>query len=52
MTRDRTPAGDSNYPKGGVPCSTDRFVAAESLVHHKKFSGKNPAQRAVAKRYR
>jgi len=41
---------NSTYPKGGVSCSKDRFVVAESSVLRMKFSGKNPALRVAAKR--
>jgi hypothetical protein len=43
-------AYNSTYPKGGVSCFADSFVAAESSVLRKKFSGKNPALRVAAKR--
>ena len=42
---------DSTYPKGGVSCSKDTFVQAESSVLRMKFSGKNPALRVAANRY-
>jgi len=45
-------AYNSTYPKGGVLCSADTFVQAESLGLRMKFSGKNPALRVAAKRYR
>jgi len=45
-----TTAGNSTYPKGGVSCSKDTFVQAESSVLRMKFSGKNPALRVAAKR--
>jgi len=45
------PAANSTYPKGGVLCSKDTFVQAESSVLRMKFSGKNPALRVVANRY-
>ena len=45
-------AGNNTYPKGGVSCSTDSFVVAESSVLRMKFSGKNPALRVAAKRWR
>jgi len=41
---------NSTYPKGGVSCSKDRFVVAESSVLRMKFSGKNPALRVAPKR--
>ena len=34
---------NSTYPKGGVSCSADTFVQAESLVLRMKFCAKNPA---------
>ena len=43
---------NSTYPKGGVSCFADTFVQAESSVLRMKFSGKNPALRVAAKRYR
>ena len=43
---------NSTYPKGGVSCSKDIFVVAENSVLRMKFSGKNPALRVAAKRYR
>jgi hypothetical protein len=46
----RTAATNSTYPKGGVSCSADSFVVAESSVLRMKFSGKNPALRVAAKR--
>ena len=50
MTTERTPAANSTYPKGGVLCSADTFVQAESSVLRMKFSGKNPALRVAANR--
>ena len=35
---------------GGVPCSVDSFVVAESFVLRIKFSGKSPTHRKSAKR--
>jgi hypothetical protein len=52
MVTEKTPAGNSTYPKGGVSCSADSFVVAESSVLRMKFSGKNPALRVAANRYR
>ena len=43
---------NSTYPKDGVSCSKDSFVVNESLVFQIKFSGKNPALRVAANRYR
>jgi hypothetical protein len=47
---DRTPAGNSTYPKGGVSCSKDSFVVNQTLVFQIKFCGKSPALRVAAKR--
>jgi hypothetical protein len=38
----RSTGYNSTYPKGGVSCSADRFVVAESSVLRMKFSGKIP----------
>ena len=43
---------NSTFAIGGVSCSADSFVVAESFVLRIKFSGKNPAHRKSAKRYR
>jgi len=48
--RQRTTGYNSTYPKGGVLCSADTFVQAESSVLRMKFCGKNPALRVAAKR--
>jgi hypothetical protein len=40
-TADRTPAGNSTYPKGGASCSKDSFVVNQTLVFQIKFCGKN-----------
>jgi len=50
-TSDRTPAGNSNYPKGGVSCSKDSFVVNQILVFQIKFYGKSPALRVAANRW-
>jgi hypothetical protein len=42
---------NSTYPKGGVSCSADNFVVAESSVLRMKFCGKSPALRVAAKRW-
>jgi len=49
---ERKAAYNSTYPKGGVSCSADTFVQAESSVLRMKFSGKNPALRVAANRYK
>jgi hypothetical protein len=51
LTMDRTPAGNSTYPKGGVSCSKDSFVVNQTLVFQIKSCGKSPALRVAAKRY-
>ena len=43
---------NSTYPKGGVSCSKDSFVVNQTLVFQIKFSGKSPALRVAANRYR
>jgi hypothetical protein len=48
----RSTTGNSTYPKGGVSCSKDSFVVAENSVLRIKFSGKNPALRVAAKRWK
>ena len=47
-----TPAANSTFAIGGVSCSADSFEVAESFVLLIKFSGKNPAHRKSANRYR
>jgi len=49
-SKDRTPACNSTYPKGGVSCSKDSFVVNQTLVFQIKFCGKSPALRVAAKR--
>ncbi len=46
----RSPAGNSTFAIGGVSCSADSFVVAESLVLRINISGRNPAHRKSAKR--
>jgi len=46
----RSTTANSTYPKGGVSCSADTFVKAESSVLRMKFSGKSPALRVAANR--
>ena len=48
----KTPATNSNYPKGGVSCSKDSFVVNQTLVFQIKFCGKSPALRVAANRYK
>jgi hypothetical protein len=47
---DRNTAGNSTFAIGGVSCSADSFVVAESFVLRINFSGKNPAHRQSANR--
>jgi hypothetical protein len=47
----RRAAANSTFAIGGVSCSADCFVVAESTVPHINFSGKNPAHRKSAERY-
>ena len=46
----RITAANSTFAIGGVSCSADSLVVAESFVHRIKFSGKNPAHRKSANR--
>jgi hypothetical protein len=50
MVTEKTPAGNSTYPKGGVSCSADSFVVAESSVLRTGICGEKPAHRKSAKR--
>ncbi|MEI2696048.1 MAG: hypothetical protein V9E90_13330 [Saprospiraceae bacterium] len=49
--QERTTGNNSTFAIGGVSCSADSFVVAESFVLRIKFSGKNPAHRKSANRY-
>ena len=51
MTTERTAAGNSTYPKGGVSCFADTFVQAESSVLRMNICGKSPALRVATKRW-
>jgi len=42
---------NSTFAIGGVSCSADSFVVAESSVLRINISGKNPAHRKSANRY-
>jgi hypothetical protein len=42
---------NSTFAIGGVSCSADSFVVAESLMLRINISGENPAHRKSAKRY-
>ena len=48
---DITTGYNSTFAIGGVSCSADSFVVAESFVLRINISGKNPAHRKSAKRY-
>jgi hypothetical protein len=45
-------AGNSTFAIGGVSRSTDSLVVAKNFVLHIIISGKKPAHRKSAKRYR
>ena len=47
----RKAAANSTFAIGGVSCSADSLVVAESFVLRIKFSGKNPAHRKSANRW-
>jgi hypothetical protein len=48
----RKTTANSTYPKGGVSCSKDRFVVAETFVLLINICGESPALRVAAKRYK
>ena len=50
LTMERKTGYNSTFAIGGVSCSADSLVVAESFVLRIKFSGKNPAHRKSAKR--
>ena len=45
-----SPAANSIFAIGGVSCSADSLMVAESFVLRINISGKNPAHRKSAKR--
>ena len=47
----KTPAVNSTFAIGGVSCSADSLVVAESSVLRVNICGKNSAHRKSAKRY-
>jgi len=47
---DKNTGANSTFAIGGVSCSADSFVVAESLVLRINFSGEKPAHRKSAKR--
>jgi len=50
MVTEKTPAGNSTYPKGGVSCSADTFVVKGSSVLRINICAEMPAHRKSAKR--
>jgi hypothetical protein len=50
MKMERSTGYNSTFAIGGVSCSADSLVVAESSVLCIKFSGKKPAHRKSAKR--
>ena len=50
-TTEKRAAYNSTFAIGGVSCSADSLVVAESFVLRINISGKNPAHRKSAKRY-
>jgi len=50
MDLEKTPY-NSTYPKGGVPCSKDRFVVNSTFVLLINICGESAAFRVAAKRY-
>jgi hypothetical protein len=48
----RKAAYNSTFAIGGVSCSADSFVVAESFVLRINICGKKPAHRKSAKRYK
>ena len=48
---ERKTAYNSTFAIGGVSCSADSLVVAESFVLRINISGKNPAHRKSATRY-
>ncbi len=51
MTTEKTTTANSTFAIGGVSCSADSLVVAESFVLRINISGKNPAHRKSANRY-
>jgi len=48
---DRKPAGNSTFAIGGVSCSADSFVVAESSVLRMNICAEKPTHRKSANRY-
>ncbi len=51
MINENKTAGNSTFAIGGVSCSADSLVVAESLVLRINICAENPAHRKSAKRY-
>ena len=51
MDRKEQRTANSTFAIGGVSCSADSFVVAESFVLRINICGKNPAHRKSANRY-
>ena len=49
--RTRRATANSTFAIGGVSCSADSLVVAETFVLHINICAKNPAHRKSAKRY-
>ena len=49
---ERRASANSTFAIGGVSCSADSFVVAESSVLRINICAKNPAHRKSAKRYK
>jgi hypothetical protein len=49
-TKDRTPAGNITYPKGGVSCSKDSFEVTGTFVLLINIFGGSPALLLAANR--
>ncbi len=52
MTREERAADNSTFAIGGVSCSEDSFVVAESSVLRINICGEKPAHRKSANRWR
>ncbi len=50
LLKENITAANSTFAIGGVSCSADNFVVAESFVLRINISGKNPAHRKSANR--
>jgi hypothetical protein len=50
LTKEKSPAANSTYPKGGVLCTKDRFVVIETFVLLINICGESPALRVAANR--